>query len=270
MRYGAMNFPVNPIMAEIDTFAQLGMDYLELTMDPPQAHYNQIYNQSAAIKKSLRQLGLGLVCHMPTYVHTADLAESIRNASLQEVIRSLETAAALEAEKIVLHPSSISGLAFYVPDLAQSLAMDSLDQIRQRAEQLGITICLENMFAKISLFVEPQDFEPIFRAFPKIQFVLDTGHAYIGDKSGQRIIDFITRFGDRLGHVHVSDNCGVHDEHICLGYGQINYKDVARALKLVGYDETITLEIFDEDRTEIVKSRQKLSRILQSVNNTER
>lgn len=266
MRYGAMNFPVSPVLAEIDTFAQLGLDYLELTMDPPQAHFSQIYNQSTAIKKSLRQLGLGLVCHMPTYVHTADLTESIRNASLQEVIHSLETAADLEAEKVVLHPSSISGLSFYVPDLARSLAMESLDRIWRRAEQLGITICLENMFSKISLFVEPQDFEPIFRAFPAMQFVLDTGHAFIGDKSGQRIIDFITRFGDRLGHVHVSDNCGNHDEHICVGYGQINFKEIARALKQVDYDNSITLEIFDEDRTEIVKSRQKLSRILEKAN----
>ena len=262
MRYGAMNFPVNPILAEIDTIAQLGMDYLELTMDPPQAHYNQIYNQSKTIKKRLRQLGLGLVCHMPTFVYTADLTESIRNASLQEVIRSMEAAADMEAEKVVLHPGATSGLAFLVPDLAHSLAMDSLGQIWQRAEQLGITICLENMFAKISLFVKPQDFEPVFRAFPAMQFILDIGHAYIGDKSGQRIIDFIMRFSNRLGHVHASDNCGQHDDHVCVGYGQINFKAIARALKQVGYDNTITLEIFDKDRTEIVKSRQKISRML--------
>lgn len=264
MRYGAMNFPVNPVLAEIDTIAQLGLDYLELTMDPPQAHFSQVYNQSRAIKKRLRQLGLGLVCHMPTFVHTADLTESIRSASLQEVIHSLEAAAELEAEKVVVHPSAISGLAFHVTDLSRNLAMDSLGQIWQRAEQLGITICIENMFAKISLFVEPQDFEPVFRAFPEMQFVLDIGHAFIGSRSGQRITDFITRFRSRLRHVHVSDNCGQHDEHVCLGYGQINFKSIAQSIKQAGYDDTITLEIFDQDRTEIVKSRQKLTRFLQN------
>ncbi len=265
MRFGAMNFPIHPVLAEIDTIAQLGLDYLELTMDPPQAHYRQINNQRATIKKTLRQLGLGLVCHMPTFVHTADLTESIRKASLQEVIRSLEIATDLEAEKVVLHPGTITGLAFYVPDLALSLAMQSLEIIWQRADQLGIPICLENMFAKISLFVNPQDLAPVFQAFPGMQFVLDTGHAYIGDKTGQRIIELIRRFSDRLGHVHVSDNCGSHDEHICIGYGRINFKEIARALNRIGYDDTITLEIFDQDRTEIVKSRQKLARMLQDT-----
>lgn len=262
MRYGAMNFPVHPVLAEIDTIAQLGLDYLELTMDPPQAHYSQVYNQSRAIKKRLRQLGLGLVCHMPTFVHTADLTESIRTASLQEVIHSLEAAAELEAEKVVVHPGAIGGLAFHVMDLSRNLAMDGLGQIWRRAEQLGITVCIENMFAKISLFVEPQDFEPVFRAFPEMQLVLDVGHAFIGSRNGQRIQDFFTRFSSRLSHLHVSDNCGHHDEHVCLGYGQIDFNSIAQAIKQAGYDETITLEIFDQDRTEIVKSRQKLKRFL--------
>jgi len=35
-----MNFPVKPVVEEIKMIADLGFDYLELTMDPPQAHYN--------------------------------------------------------------------------------------------------------------------------------------------------------------------------------------------------------------------------------------
>lgn len=35
MQFGAMNFPVIPVLEEIDTIARLGFDYLELAMDPP-------------------------------------------------------------------------------------------------------------------------------------------------------------------------------------------------------------------------------------------
>ena len=42
MRYGAMNFPVLPVLEELDTIAALGFDYLELTMDPPAAHYAKV------------------------------------------------------------------------------------------------------------------------------------------------------------------------------------------------------------------------------------
>jgi len=50
-----------------------------------------------------------LVCHLPTFLSTADLTQSIRDASLHEILRSLETASELEAEKVVLHPSHIVG-----------------------------------------------------------------------------------------------------------------------------------------------------------------
>ena len=34
MRYGAMNFPIKPVLKELEAFAHLGFDYLELTLDP--------------------------------------------------------------------------------------------------------------------------------------------------------------------------------------------------------------------------------------------
>jgi hypothetical protein len=43
MRFGAMNFPVVPVLDEIETFARLGFDYLELAMDPPMAHHRNAF-----------------------------------------------------------------------------------------------------------------------------------------------------------------------------------------------------------------------------------
>ena len=34
MLYGAMNFPIKPILDEIEDIAALGFDYLEMAMDP--------------------------------------------------------------------------------------------------------------------------------------------------------------------------------------------------------------------------------------------
>ena len=34
MLYGAMNFPVRPVLEELDSIAELKFDYFELTMDP--------------------------------------------------------------------------------------------------------------------------------------------------------------------------------------------------------------------------------------------
>ena len=89
MIYGAMNFPVIPVVEEIQTFAELGFDYLELAMDPPEAHYTIVSENRSAITKTLENHGMGIVCHLPTFVSAADLTDSIRQASATEMKRSL-------------------------------------------------------------------------------------------------------------------------------------------------------------------------------------
>ena len=118
MLYGAMNFPIKSVLAEIDEIARLGFDYLELAMDPPRAHYSIISENKDAILKALDSHSMQLVCHLPTFVSIADLTESIRTASLTEVLRSLEVAAELNALKVVLHPGHIGGLGVFVMQTA--------------------------------------------------------------------------------------------------------------------------------------------------------
>jgi sugar phosphate isomerase/epimerase len=262
MRYGAMNFPVKPLIAEIDAIGALGLDFFELAMDPPQAHYSQVRAQRRAVLAALQHHHLELVCHMPTFVYTADLTDSIRHASLEEVLSSLETAADLGAAKAVLHPGYISGLAVAVMQQAVALAMESLGAVAQRAQALGMTLCIENLFPKFRPFADPADFQRLFDLFPQLKFVLDIGHAHMEDKSGRRIIDFIARHGHRLAHVHVSDNKGRTDDHLPVGQGNIDFAAFTQALRRSGYDDTLTLEIFVEDRTALLESRRRLERLL--------
>ena len=66
MLYGAMNFPVMPFLKELEEIKRLGFDYLELAMDPPQAHHEIIRRQKANLHKALDEFKMGLVCHLPT------------------------------------------------------------------------------------------------------------------------------------------------------------------------------------------------------------
>ena len=36
MLYGAMNYPVWPVLQEMEAISELGFDYVELAMDPPE------------------------------------------------------------------------------------------------------------------------------------------------------------------------------------------------------------------------------------------
>ncbi len=258
MRYGAMNFPVLPVLQEIEAIGRLNMDFLELAMDAPQAHVSSIRQQKDEIVRAVESAKMGLVCHLPTFVYTAHLSDTIRQASLNETIASLETAVELGAEKVVVHPGSIDGLAAYVPDYATALVLESLAIIYRRAEVLEIPLCIENMFSRVCPFVEPEDFNSIFASFPKMKLLLDVGHANIDDAEGRRAVRFIQQFSDRLEHLHVSDNHGRVDEHLPLGEGSVGWKAILRALRAAAYDGTVTLEIFGEDRSALVRGRKML------------
>ncbi len=258
MRYGAMNFPVLPVLAEIDSCARLGFDYLELAMDPPMAHHSLLLADKKSIQKALQAHGLGLLCHLPTFVTTADLTENLRRASIDEMHQSLRVAVELGAEKVILHPSMAFGMGAFVVPTIKGYAFDFLAEMVDAAKTLGIGICLENMFPRNMLGVTPEDFSEIFAAFPGLRLTLDTGHANIGDEKGLRLQSLVQQFGTRIGHLHFSDNNGRQDEHLAIGQGSINFDQLVRDLRVIGYDDTLTLEIFDSDRSRLVASREQI------------
>jgi sugar phosphate isomerase/epimerase len=258
MHYGAMNFPVLPVLEEIDLVAAMGFDYLELAMDAPMAHHGIIAANRTAIVHALQANGLGLICHMPTFVSTADLTESIRLASVTEMRRSLEVAFDLGAAKIVLHPSMAAGLGAFVGDRIKAYAHDFLAEMVEAAQQMRLTICLENMFPRYMLGVQPADLEEIFTSFPSLKLTLDTGHAHIDDRGEGRMLQLVEQFGSRIAHLHFSDNHGRRDEHLAVGRGTVDFTGLVRRLQAIGYDDTITLEVFEPDRQLLIDSRDRI------------
>jgi sugar phosphate isomerase/epimerase len=262
MQFGAMNFPIQPVTAAIETYGPLGFDYLELAMDAPRAHYRVLRNQKTDILDALKRHGMGLMGHLPTFVHIADLTPAIRAASLEEMTASLEVAAEMGMEKAVLHPGHLSGMGAFVAETALGYAYDSLARIAEKARTLGIVLCVENMPVNAGAFVEPDDFKGLFSRFPEFRMTLDVGHAHIHDKSRRRPVAFIRRHGSRLDHLHLSDNNGKRDDHIQLGRGTVNLTAIVKALKDVGYDGTVTLEIFTEDIRHLTASLAHLKTLL--------
>ncbi len=257
MKYGAMNFPVLPVVDEINRIADLGFDYVELAMDPPMAHYATVRNQGATIRRALEKKRISLICHLPTFVSIADLTDSIRLASLAEMLNSLQTAADLGAMKVVFHPGPIRGMAHFVPDTAMKYTLESLEAISRLATGLGTPLCIENMFPAYGAFFEADEYDAIFNRYPAMKMTLDTGHAHIGCPDGSRLRRFVERFGARIEHVHISDNSGRADEHLPPGSGTINFPRLIRQLKDIGFKGTVTFEIFTNTRSDLKSSREK-------------
>ncbi len=262
MRFGAMNFPVHPVLDEIDRIAKMGFDYLELSMDPPCSHYATLRIEQNQICAALKRHQMDIICHLPTFVYTADLSPAIRNASLDEMIKSLETACLLGAKKVVLHPSMISGLSHFVLNQHQNLAMDSFKILSGKARNLGIVLCVENMFSAYGTFFDPVHFKKLFEILPDIRMTLDAGHANIMDSNCNRAVCFIHEFHDRICHIHVSDNHGTTDDHLALGSGCLPLADLINTLIHYGYKDTVTFEIFSSSRQDLLKSKTLFQNLL--------
>lgn len=264
MKYGAMNFPIRPILKEIEEIGQLGFDYIELTMDPPEAIPEKILQQKKAILNLLNQYGMEIMAHLPTFLWTSDLYESLREVSINENFKALEAAAELGIKKAILHPSYITGLGKFLIDKSKQYAMASIEAILKRATSLKIKICLENMFPQTHFLYHPHEFQEVFDAFPEIRLTLDIGHAYIGGER-HRALEFIQTYGHRIDHLHVNDNFGKEDNHLPVGAGTIDFERVMKALNEISYDETLTLEVFSKDRDYLKISRDKIKRIWEAI-----
>ena len=259
-----MNFPIKSLLGEIEEIGEMAFDYVEVTMDPPEATPQKIQPQKRSIKELLDRYRMGIMGHLPTFVWTSDLYESLRKASLQEQFDALEAAADLGIKKMVLHPGMITGLGKLLPDRIKGLAMESIDAMVRKASSFGIILCLENMFPQANFLVQPYEFQDVFKSFPELRLTLDIGHANLGTGKN-RSSDFIRLFGDRISHVHANDNFGKDDNHLPIGAGIIDFEKILKALNQAHYDETMTLEVFSRDRDYLKISMEKIKRMWESL-----
>ena len=232
-------------------------------MDAPHGDAKSIKKQKRELQESLKQYELGLVCHLPTFLSTADLTDRLRQASIDEVLASFEVAADMRPLKVVLHPSYMMGLGAFVPESTKAHALESLEIIVKKAQGLDLCLCLENMFLRTQWLINPKEFVDILAKFPTVNLLLDIGHAHIEDAGGKKCLRFIEMFPDRIGHLHVSDNFGKEDQHQPIGAGIIDFSKVVKALKGIDYDDTITLEVFSRDRDYLKMSKKKMEEMFE-------
>ena len=66
MRLGLMNNPQRTVLKEMERIAGLGLEFIDLTLEPPNALPQQL--DTDAIRAKLAQLGLGVVGHTAYYL----------------------------------------------------------------------------------------------------------------------------------------------------------------------------------------------------------
>ena len=235
MKIGIMNDPSKSIYDETNALGEAGFDFLDLTIEGPQAWDVDTQKLGSLLKR----YNLAVTGHTDPCLPWAYPVRNIRQACLDELERCARIFSALGAGIMNIHPCYFCAPAMRA--LLVELNVEALRPIVQMASSYGLTIAIENFK---SPFDRVSTFKVLLQEVAGLSLHLDFGHANMG-KNDHAI--FCMQLGTAITHVHFSDNRATADHHMPLGVGNINWKNAVDALKATGYDGTITLEVFCDD-----------------------
>jgi sugar phosphate isomerase/epimerase len=248
MLIGTMNHPGRDVLKEIDWIAEMGFEFVDLTLEPPLAGARTLDVRAVATRLHANQLKV--VGHAAYYLPLCNPFESIRCAAVEELKLCLEIFAELGVHWMNLHPDRQAPLHERRYIIERNLL--TIREIMPQARQLGLGLMIENLPGS---FNTVRQLSELLDPIPELGLHLDIGHANL-------LTDFNTTdellaaYGKRLQHVHLHDNKGGSaDLHLPLGAGTLDTRHYVRSLQASGYDGTITLEVFTPDRRHLQYSR---------------
>jgi sugar phosphate isomerase/epimerase len=254
MLIGAMNHPANDIDGELAWMAEMGIEFVDLTLEPPNMASWRVNGR--ALRDKIEQYKFPVVGHTAYYLPLGSAIEDLRRGAVAELCRCIDIFAEVGAKWMNIHPDRHTPMhprSFYI-----QRNIDTLGELLEHARMRGIGLMIENLPGDYN---NAQQLGELLTPLPELMLHLDIGHAnlLVPRNTTEEILD---AFGSRLRHVHLHDNKGGHEDlHLPLGAGHLNLRGVIGALRASGYDDTITLEVFSPDRHYLAYSRDVLRRV---------
>lgn len=144
-----------------------------------------------------------------------------------------ETAAAVGASYVILHGDRDPGHL----NVEESVAR--FEKLYDLSRTFGVTLLQENV---VRFRAGNPDYIRAMRRLlgDKAQFTLDLKQCR---RSGIDILDMIDAMGDAIRHVHISD-ATVDRDCLMPGVGNVDFEAVIRALRAVGFDGAMIIELY--------------------------
>jgi sugar phosphate isomerase/epimerase len=165
----------------------------------------------------------------------------VRDAILERLETSIRWASEL-GEALVFHPGNSTAVERVSPGSAWDINLQSVRRLLRYAEECGVKALIENVPEPFPYVMK--SVEHFARFFEEIGveagMVLDVAHANLRSEA----LEFIRRFGDRIEHVHVSDNDGESDVHLRIGEGNIDWEETVKSLRESPFDGWVTIESY--------------------------
>ncbi len=257
-------------LAEVFAMARdLGFEAIEVTIDEkgeltPQTSADEcarIAGEAAKAGVALSGLASGFGWGHP--MTCAD--ESVRKRGIELNKGALRIAKNLGIDAILVVPGGVG--ADFIPDfqgapydVAYQNAFDALQELAPVAEELGVTIGVENVWNMFLLSpLEMRDFLDKIGS-PRVKSYFDVGNVVATGYPQQ----WISILGERIARVHFKDfkrDIATIDGFCDLLEGDTDYAAVMNQLRAVGYDGPVAAEFFDVE-DDLPKISAAMDRIL--------
>jgi len=194
-----------------------------------------------ALKRVAQSKDLELAVHAPfAGINIALSGPVLRRAILKRLKKSIFYARQLDCRLWLFHPGLQTGVSHFYPGLDWQVNLDSVRELLKTGRKESVEIAIENVPEPYPFILKSvQDFSRFYDELnDDIGLVLDLAHANLN----HQIQDFIRQFSEKIVHMHVSDNDGTYDMHLGIGYGTIDWENVAKEIKKAEYGNVIMLE----------------------------
>jgi len=155
-----------------------------------------------------------------------------------------ELAAGLGGPLVVVHCSTIRRQGVSPQERQERLSQlrKSIQDLAVFGQSVGVRYAFENLPAYHPVGSDVAELAGVLSEAGQanVGMCFDCGHANMaGD-----VIQSVSQAGERIIYVHLNDNSGQGDDHLMPTYGSVDMLGLARALRSVGYDGTLMLEVF--------------------------
>ena len=163
--------------------------------------------------------------------------EEVRTKGVEDMKNCLKMAGTTGADTVLLVPGVVNEDVSY--DTAYEISLKSIAELVPTAEEVNVTICVENVWNKFLLSpLEMRDFidqlnHPLVQAYFDVGNVLLYGYPH----------HWIQILGSRIKKVHIKDFDVNTKQFVGLLEGSVDYPRVIKALRDVGYDGYLTAEL---------------------------
>lgn len=259
MRLGlSMLFCLNePFQAAVKRISKIDVEHVEIFDEGPHALNSRRVD---ALKKVIKARNLHLSVHAPFVdINIASTSPVIRDAVMKRLKKSIRLSAQLNPEYWVFHPGIQSAIGDMLPGVDWEINLKSVRELLYEAEKHGLRISIENVPDPFPFLLKKIDeFERFYEDLGdeglNLGLTFDVGHANINGE----LFDFIERFREKIVHTHLHDNDGRSDAHLGIGFGNIDWSSLIKALRKANYKGALVIE----SKNNIEESIKRLRRLL--------